>query len=87
MDKITAKLNEQGYVYPDCLKWCTGDINLRLSVMKKHDDLKFMSEDDKIMVLDNFFEDNSEDIMEFINDKLELYLYSLTQFQPTKQPF
>ena len=87
IEKITAKLNEQGYVYPDCLKWCTEDINLRLSAMDRQDDLKFMTEDDKMMLLESFFDAYADDIMEFINQKLEQDLESYTDYQVTKQPF
>ena len=79
IEEITTKLNEQGYVYPDCLKWTTDDITLRLSAMDRQDDLKLMTEDDKRMLLENFFDAYADDIMEFINQKLEQdldYYYS-----------
>jgi hypothetical protein len=78
IEKIVTKLNEKGYVYPDCLRWHTGDINLRLSVMDRQDELKLMTEDDKRMLLENFFDAYADDIMEFINQKLEQDLESYT---------
>jgi hypothetical protein len=46
-----------------------------------------MSQMDKKMIMDDFFSEYEDDIIEFINQKLEDHLDALTHYQPANEPF
>lgn len=86
-ETIIKQLIDKGFVYPSCLQWTPADINLRLRAIGREDDLKTMSDTDKRMLLDDFFTEYEDVIIEFINDQLEEHLDNLTDFNPADKPF
>ena len=67
-----------------CLNWSIKDIDWRIDACGLV--TPFMTETDKEMILDDFFEENEELIIDFINLRLNDYLNNLTDFQPSKKP-
>lgn len=86
-DTLIAKLKEKGYVFPTCLQWTAGDIDARLRAIGQEDQIKMISQTDKLMLLDSFFEEFEDDICEFINLKLEDHLDALTHYNVSDEPF
>ena len=86
-DTLIAKLKEKGYVFPTCLQWTAGDIDARLRAINRSDEIPLMDKEDKVMLLDDFFEEYEDTICEFINQKLEEHLDALTHYNLSSQPF
>lgn len=86
-DTLITKLKEKGFVFPTCLRWTPGDIDARLRAIGQGDQIKFISQLDKQMMLESFFEEYEDQICEFINQHLEDHLEALTDYQPSEQPF
>ena len=84
---IISKLKEKGFVYPDCLQWTAGDIDPRLRAIGLADEINLMSQDDKVMLLDEFFSEHEDLIIEFINQKLEQHLENITDYNLSQQLF
>lgn len=59
---------------PNCLKWDTMDIDMRLNALGKNELIESMTDKQKSLLLKSFFIDYEDDICEFINLKLENYL-------------
>lgn len=55
--------------------------------MGQKDNVRFMSDTDKRMLLDCFFERIEDDLMEYINIKLEDFLESEVTLTPSQEPF
>ena len=81
-ETLIKQLETKGYVYPYCLQWTLEDIDLRLNSMG-HKDV-FISEDDKRIFLECFFERIEDDLMEYINNKLEDFLDSELRWATTE---
>lgn len=77
-DTLIAKLKEKGFVFPTCLQWTAGDIDARLRAIGRADELPLMDMEDKVMLLNDFFEEYEDTICEFINQQLEEHLDHLT---------
>ena len=86
-ETIIKQLKEKGFVFPNCLQWNSADIDTRLIVIGQGDQLKMMNQTDKVMLLDDFFNEYADEIEEFINQKLEDHLDALTHYQPSTEPF
>ncbi len=86
-ETLISKLKEKGYVFPTVLQWTANDIDARLRVVGLADETKLMSKLDKIMLLEAFFEEHEDQICEFINQRLEDYLETLTHYNLSEQPF
>jgi hypothetical protein len=79
-ETLFKKLEEKGYVFPNCLKWTADDIDLRLYQIGLESEIKLMSQTDKQMILTDFFEDFEDEICEFINQKLEEHLENIADY-------
>lgn len=86
-DTLIAKLKEKGFVFPTCLQWTGADIDARLRAIDRADELPLMDIEDKVMLLNDFFEEYEDIICEFINQKLEEHLDHLTDYNLSDQPF
>lgn len=86
-DTLIAKLKEKGFVFPTCLQWTAGDIDARLRAIDRADELPLMDMEDKIMLLNDFFEEYEDIICEFINQKLEEHLDHLTDYNLSDKLF
>ena len=86
-ETIISKLKEKGFVYPECLQWTAGDIDPRLRAIGLADEINLMSQDDKVMLLDEFFSEHEDLIIEFINQKLEQHLENITDYNLSSKPF
>lgn len=86
-ETLIKQLEAKGYVYPSCLQWTTEDVDLRLNSMGQKDNVRFMSDTDKRILLDCFFERIEDDLMEYINIKLEDFLESQLTLTPSQEPF
>lgn len=86
-EKLIGKLKEKGFVYPNCLRWTAEDIDLRLKSIGLEDEINLMSQDDKVMLLDEFFSEHEDLIIEFINQKLEQHLENITDYNLSQQLF
>jgi hypothetical protein len=86
-ETLIAKLKEKGYVFPTVLQWTADDIDARLRSIALADEIKLMDKLDKIMLLEAFFEEYEDEICEFINQRLEDHLESLTHYNLSEQPF
>ena len=73
-ENLIKELEARGYVYPYCLQWTLEDIDLRLNAMGKGYSDVFVSDKDKRVLMECFFERIEEDLMEHINNKLEKFL-------------
>lgn len=71
---LKKKLRENKIVLPECLMWSTEDIDLRMNALSKQSELALMTDEEKLYLLDAFFMQNEDDIMEFINQRLESWL-------------
>ena len=86
-ETLISKLKEKGYVFPIVLQWTTKDIDARLREIGQGDQIKAMSNEDKMWILEAFFEEHEDEICESINQRLEDYLESLSTFNLSEQPF
>lgn len=86
-EKIISNLKEKGYVFPTCLQWTVDDIDLRMRAIGQGSELPLMSATDKRMLLDDFFVEYEDDIVEFINQRVEDYLEAFTDYNLSEQPF
>jgi hypothetical protein len=86
-ETLFSKLKEKGFVFSTCLQWTPTDIDMRLKAIGQGDQIKFISSDDKVMLLEDFFDKYEDDIIEYINIKLEDHLESLNHYQPSQEPF
>ena len=68
--ELLNKLKEQGFATDSCLLWSIQDISIALEGRMSEEDLESLSDSDKQILLDEFFEDNSDIICEFIGDLL-----------------
>lgn len=75
---LIAKLNEKGLVFPTCLQWTGADVDARIRAIGRADELPLMDNADKMMLLNEFFDEYEDIICEFINQKLEEHLDHLT---------
>ena len=73
-ESLKKKLRENKIVLPECLMWSTEDIDLRMNALGKQSELALMMDEEKLYLLDAFFMQNEDDIMEFINQRLESWL-------------
>lgn len=73
-ESLKKKLRENKIVLPECLMWSTEDIDLRMNALGKQSELALMTDEEKLYLLDAFFMQNEDDIMEFINQRLESWL-------------
>ena len=71
---LKKKLRENKIVLPSCLMWSTEDIDLRMNALGKQPELALMTDEEKLYLLDAFFMQNEDDLMEFINQRLESWL-------------
>lgn len=86
-DTLITKLKEKGFVFPTCLQWTGADIDARLRAIDRADELPLMDLEDKVMLLNDFFEEYEDIICEFINQKLEEHLDHLTDYNLSDKPF
>jgi len=86
-DTLIAKLKEKGFVFPTCLQWTGADIDARLRAIDRADELPLMDIEDKVMLLNDFFEEYEDIICEFINQKLEEHLDHLTDYNLSDKLF
>jgi hypothetical protein len=86
-ETLIAKLKEKGYVFPTALQWTADDIDARLRAVGNANEIPLMDKTDKVMLLEDFFDVHEDEICEFINQKLEDYLESLTHFNISQLPF
>lgn len=73
-ETIKKKLRESKVVLPECLMWSTEDIDLRMNALGKQSELALMTDEEKLSLLDAFFMRYEDDLMEFINQRLESWL-------------
>ncbi len=86
-ETIIKQLKEKGFIFPTCLQWTGADIDARLRAIGQGDQVKFISLEDKQMLLEDFFNEYEDQICEFINQQLEEHLDNLTDFNPSDKPF
>lgn len=86
-ETLISKLKEKGYVFPTVLQWTADDIDARLRAIGQGNQIKLMDKTDKMMLLDDFFNEYEDEICEFINQKLEDHLDALTHYNLSEQPF
>lgn len=86
-ETLIKQLEEKGFVYPTCLQWQVDDIDLRLRSIGQGDQVKMLSDLDKRMLLEDFFAEYSDLIIEYINQELEEHLENLSHFNLSDQPF
>ena len=86
-ETLIQKLEEKQYVLPNALRWKLDDIDLRMRAIGQGSELPLMSATDKRMLLDDFFVEYEDDIVEFINQRLEDYLEAFTDYNVSEQPF
>ena len=84
---IINKLEEKGYVYPVALRWTLNDVNHRLMVLGQEDKLRYMDDTDKRMILDDFFIEIEDELIELINQRLDEYLENLLDYKPSQKIF
>lgn len=77
-ETIIKQLKEKGFVFPSCLQWTGADIDARLRAIGRADELRLMDLEDKVMLLNEFFEEYEDQICEYINQQLEEHLDHLT---------
>ena len=73
-ESLKKKLRENKTVLPSCLTWSTEDIDLRMNALGKQSELALMTDEEKLYLLDAFFMQHEDDLMEFINQRLESWL-------------
>ena len=71
---LKKKLRENKIVLPECLTWSTEDINLRMNALGKQSELALMTDKEKLCLLDAFFMQHEDELMEFINIHLASWL-------------
>jgi hypothetical protein len=86
-ETLISKLKEKGYVFPTVLQWTANDIDARLKEIGQGDQVKMISQEDKLYLLEDFFNEHEDQICEFINQKLEDFLESANTFNVSQQPF
>lgn len=84
---LITKLNEKGFVFPTCLQWNGADIDARMCAIDKAEELKFMDSKNKMLLLMDFFDEHEDEICEFINQQLEIYLNHSADFNITDRSF
>lgn len=84
-EDLIKQLEAQGHVCPPCLQWTLEDIDLRLNAMG-HKDM-FISDKEKRVLLECFFERIEDELMEYINIKLEKFLEKEAIINPTDEPY
>lgn len=86
-ETLIKQLEAKGYVYPSCLQWTLGDLDLRMRAVGLEDNIRLMDSTDKRMILDSFFQKHEDDIIEYINIRIEDYLEEITNFNLSQEPF
>lgn len=86
-ETLIKQLEAKGYVYPYCLQWKLDDLDLRMRSIGMGDNLPLMDNTDKRMILDSFFEEIQDDIIEYINIRIEDYLQEMTRFDLSQETF
>lgn len=86
-ETLISKLKEKGYVFPTCLQWTDKDIDARMKAIGQGDELKTLTQLDKQMILESFFDCAEDLICEYINQKLEDYLEDMSRFDVSNKPF
>lgn len=86
-ETLISKLKEKGFVFPTCLQWTPADIDARLRAIGQGDQVKLITQENKRMILEDFFNEYEDQICEFINQQLEEHLDNLTDFNPSEKPF
>ena len=84
-ENLKKKLRENKIVLPECLMWSTEDIDLRMNALGKQSELALMTDEEKLYLLDAFFMRYEDDLMEFINQRLESWLSN--NYDLLKLPF
>lgn len=87
LETLISKLKEKGFCYPVSLRWNSDDIDARLRAIGQGHQIKMISQEDKLMLLDGFFDSLEDEICEYINLQLENYLEQLETFRPSQEPF
>lgn len=64
-------LNEHGFVYPLPLRWHTDDVQLALDNSPYERD---WTQPMQLQILEQFFGDHEEEIIQFINERLQNYI-------------
>lgn len=86
-ETIIKQLEQKGFIFPTCLQWQVEDIDMRLRSIGLEDELKLMNNEDKRMLMEDFFAEESDLIIEYINQRLEEYLEASTQNNLNTQIF
>lgn len=90
MNTITLfrKLKERGYATNSAITWSLCDLTDALyRVGYTESDVFAMDDDDRSMLLDDFFRENEDAIVEFIHELLTIYAKNITSLTPTKDLF
>ena len=91
MNTITLfrKLKERGYATNSAVSWHTCDLtDAMYNAGYTESDIFSMDDDDRKMILGDFFDSKEEVIIEFISNLLTDYLRDeLESVTPTKDPF
>ena len=86
-ETLISKLKEKGYIFPTCLQWTDKDIDARMKAIGQGDELKTITQLDKQMILESFFDYAEDLIVEYINQELDDYLQDMARFDVSNIPF
>lgn len=86
-ETLISKIKEKGFVFPTVLRWTADDFDTRMEAVGQGHQCKTISNEDKLMILEEFFEEYEDEICEFINQKLEDHLDSMADYQPKDEMF
>ena len=86
-ETLYKKLHEQGFATDSCLKWHIQDVEIALKNRLTPMEIASMSDLDRQMILDDFFNHHADYICEVIGDLLVTHLENLEVLTPSKEIF
>lgn len=78
---IKKILREKGIVMPDCLTWQVNDLDKAFKETGQAHHLKGMTQENKVELLDDFFSEHEDQIVEFINELMNNHFDGITDYQ------